>query len=226
MDNTRICPMDNQIFKIITSSGPKGSILQALNILEKIVSGLLSPNFQNRYKILQKEDPLLSKQLFNIEATHEFLLFIGYHEEKGNYLHGACDETMKILEDACKLLSCRISQYKDNDDQENPDIQEKENLGNDNLLDDQKPKKKECKITNFLMKHFRKEQVDAAIPAKYQSKKPFCSNFAFNSGGYFHQSANSDDSIRKKDPKKDIFEEHERGLKNKRFCILSMLKRK
>lgn len=76
------------------------------------------------------------------------------------------------------------------------------------------------------MKHFRKEQADAAIPAKYKSKNPCCSNFAFNSEGYFQQTATSDESLRKKDPKKDIFEEHERGLKNKRFCILSMLKRK
>lgn len=225
MEEGRICPIESQLLKVISSSTSKGDLITTLSCLLKIVSNLLSSSSDGRFKVLERNNSSIPNQLLSMGGVHEFLLVIGYHEDQDVYVHGACDENMTILEAASKLLNGYIRQHK-NDGFNDPiefDYQYKENFGeNDRLLLPlqhcnfekiyQKKDKNPSRVKEFLMKHLKKENSEDMASFKHQSRKACSSDFSFNpAGGYFHQSSGKERQTitRKKGQHHEFFDMHD-----------------
>jgi hypothetical protein len=207
MENTKTCPIEQQLYKLAASVRSKSELTSLQYLLKKIIFNLLENPSNGEYKVIRKDGEISNLTLLNAQETRDLLQLLGYNEEGDQYVHYLSDENMMKLRHCLTLLQDLIKKHEDAilaqvnikkrssyDLDSKPNEREMESLPK--LIERSRAKTESCsgKLKDlFLLKHLKKEQSDGMGPLLNEQKrnKSRSSDYAFNKNGYFQQTCNN-----------------------------------
>jgi hypothetical protein len=213
MDNTRTCPIEQQLYKVTASTRSKSELTSFLYLLKKIISNLLENPSNGAYKVIRKDGEISNLKLLNALEIRDLLKLLGYNEEGDHYLHCISDENMMKLGHCLTLLQDLIKKHEDailtqvNNNMKSNDLGsksvEREMENQPKPVERSRAKTESCsgKLKElFLLKHLKKEQSDGmgSLSSGEKKNKSRSSDYAFDKNGYFHQSCNNNNRDNRK----------------------------
>jgi hypothetical protein len=207
MENTKTCPIEQQLYKLATSVRSKSELTSFLYLLKKIIFNLLENPSNGAYKAIRKDGEISNLTLLNAHETRDLLSLLGYTEEGDHYAHCLSDENMMKLRHCLTLLQDLIKKHEDAIlAQVNTDNNSSFDLGSNRhenemeslpkLIERSRAKTESCsgKFKDlFLLKHLKKESSDGMglLSNEQKRNKSRSSDYAFNKNGYFQQTCNN-----------------------------------
>lgn len=224
MENRKFCPIEEAILRIEASAKNNRDLLNTLYFLQRAISSVLAHPNDWRTRNFEKENEMFIHQLFNWTEVRQFLELIGFREDCF-YERGICDEGMRCLEAALRILNTHIHKLKIASIEEKPFF---ESWKDYHYLRNQSPlasttehqgekmmdSKSRCaKLQEMLSRHLKQERLNTAS----SWKKSEVSDASFNSEGYFHQTSQKKDKRKRKCYFEEMFDRHDFN-NNKKGC--------
>jgi len=107
MEDTNFCPIEEALFRIEVSAKTNKNFINTLLILQRIISNVLSSSNQGKKDKLDQENKQFLHDISRCEEVRQFLELVGLREDD-QYEHEICDEEMKCLEAALRIVNTHI----------------------------------------------------------------------------------------------------------------------
>jgi len=226
MENPSHCPLEIALQKVVSSAKTSKDLANALFFLQKTISNLLTHPNDRRYATIEKENEVFAQKLFSWVEVQEFLNITGFREKNGAYEYIVCDEGMKILEAALKILNHQIQSSKLSHSEEKPYFElwkDGHYLKNSRILihDENQSdrvyesKGRRAKVQDMLSRHRKQETLERDGLLNW--KKNECLEAPFSAEGYFYQACPKKDNRKKKCFYEEMFDKHDFN-NNKKGC--------